>query len=70
MVEQIDDSVSSDPLMALMAARGELTDEDVDEQQSVYDSGRHRRGTFEVERTNVTAGAAEYELKQFSLNSV
>lgn len=55
----------ADPLLNLMASRGELNDEDIDEMEARWESGSHLTKTSEADNTDVIAGAAPYELMQF-----
>ena len=51
----------NDPLSLLLAAEGE--DDDVDERQSFFEAGTHRRATSEPERTESDMmGASPVEL--------
>lgn len=51
----------NDPLSLLLAAEGE--DDDVDERQSFFEAGTHRRATSEPERTESDMmGASPFEL--------
>ena len=56
--------MNNDPLYMLMESRGELDDADIDAYDSQLASNSARKSTFEMERTNCTAGAADYELRE------
>lgn len=59
-----DESDSSDPLLALMLARGE----DIDEDMRHYNhTGCSRAAVWQPENTNVTAGAADIDLPRASV---
>lgn len=57
--------MSNDPYIALLAQRDELEDEDEELLFEQYKASSCVKSTTPLEFTNNTAGAADYELRNF-----